>query len=117
MRCFLRGLFVAAAFFGAGRSATAQTAIKLFDATPYTPSGTLTSPTLARSFGHIDVALSCPAGSTATISSTPDGTGNVLVDNHIRVNGTDVCDGLVSCWLGACDVTCFQKFDIPTTTY
>ncbi|HUE43094.1 MAG TPA: hypothetical protein VMP12_05995 [Candidatus Sulfotelmatobacter sp.] len=36
-------------------------------------------------FNTTTLALSCPAGSSATLSSSPDGSGNVLVDNFITV--------------------------------
>src|ERR1700743_2808264 len=36
-------------------------------------------------FNNTTLALSCPAGSTASLSSSPDGSGNVLVDNFITV--------------------------------
>ncbi|MBV9885378.1 MAG: DUF11 domain-containing protein, partial [Acidobacteria bacterium] len=37
-------------------------------------------------FGTQSLNLSCPAGATATISSSPDGAGNVVVDNYLILN-------------------------------
>lgn len=37
-------------------------------------------------FGSQSFNLSCPAGATATISSSPDGVGNVVVDNYLTLS-------------------------------
>lgn len=37
-------------------------------------------------FGSQSLNLSCPAGGTAKISSSPDGTGNVVLDNYLILN-------------------------------
>lgn len=63
--------------------------------------------------------LLCPSAPTAILSSTPDGLGDVLVDNWIEVDGVNVCTGLVSCgfWLGNCAITCFSGFDLATSSH
>jgi hypothetical protein len=101
-------------------NASAQTAIKLFDARPFTPSGPITDPTLAKPFAHADVTLICPQTPTATLSSTPDGTGKLLVDNWIQVNGDNVCTGLIDCGFTVphtCAPSCFARFYLATDSY
>ncbi len=79
---------VSSAFLpGASEYASAQNAVKLFGSTHVRSStdGTLLSQPNA--FNSATVALTCEAGTQirAVLSSTPDGNGNVLVDNYINV--------------------------------
>jgi hypothetical protein len=79
--------------------ASAQTNwIKLFDAAPVTNSGPIRSQSVT--FGQTDLVLACPPVPAATVSSNPEGTGPVVVDNFLTVNGRNVCPG-----------NCFQKFN------
>ncbi len=86
------------------------TSTKLFDAVPVTGSGAQTDPSLAVSFARKNVTLTCnKTPVTATISSTPDGTGAFVVDNFLAINGSNVCTaGPVECGgLGTCAARCF----------
>ena len=61
-------------------------AIKLFDeinVNTSNPDGTLASP---YAFKTAPLSLQCPGTITAKLSSTPDGSGNVLVDNYITLS-------------------------------
>jgi hypothetical protein len=76
-------------------AALAQNSIKLFDSVAITSSdtSTLLSYNSAASFGSAQVYLSCPVGERpqATLSG-PYG-GQLVVDNFLTVNGTNVCNG------------------------
>jgi hypothetical protein len=70
-----------------------QRAIKLFDPIPAFATGRKTSPNQAKVFAEIVMPLTCNAGAMSTISSTEDGTGTIVVDNFIQINGINVCTG------------------------
>src|SRR5712692_8962895 len=65
--------------------------IQLFDAVPVTKSGPVTNEVVT--FGETELVLACPAVPSATISSDPEGTAPVVVDNFLTVNGRNVCPG------------------------
>lgn len=71
-------------------NAQTTTAIKLFDATPVTGGGAVGPIVL---FKSTTIDLTVPAGAKMIVSSTPDGTGGIVVDNFMAVNGTNVCTG------------------------
>lgn len=71
-----------------------QTSIKLFDATPTFGSGPQTSPDEAIPFASTTLILNFAPGDTAVISSTPDGTGPIVIDNFMTINGVNVCVGV-----------------------
>jgi hypothetical protein len=79
-------------------------AIKLFDAVPVSNVGTITDPLKALSFGQTQLVLICPPVPLAIISSDVDGTGPIVVDNFLTVNGVNVCP------LGLGFGNCFQSF-------
>jgi hypothetical protein len=66
-------------------------AIKLFDAVPVTNVGPVVEPHKALSFGQTQLVLICPPAPSAIIASDPDGTGPVVVDNFLTVDGLNVC--------------------------
>ncbi len=84
----------------------AQNSIQLFGPVDVRGSKTGTSDTSPDTFNSNTLNLTCPATPSAKLSSTSDGTGNVLVDNNIYVtnltNGvgpTNVCgSSLASCF-------------------
>lgn len=80
-------------------------AIKLFDAVPVTKVGPNTDPQKALSFGQTQLVLICPPVPSAIISSDVDGTGPVVVDNFLTVDGVNVCPT----GLGGFG-NCFQSF-------
>lgn len=71
-------------------------AIKLFDSTQVELSFAGASFTNLYTIASASLSLSCPANPTAKLSSTPDGSANVLVDNYIvlGINGTPVVTSL-----------------------
>jgi hypothetical protein len=71
-----------------------QTSIKLFDARPTFATGPVTSPAEATSFANTSSILIFASGDTAVISSTPDGTGPIVIDNFMTINGVNVCEGV-----------------------
>jgi len=68
----------------------AQNFVKLFDATHVRSSTDGTSTTQPNTFNSATVNLTCAEGSQVSVilSSTPDGFGNVLVDNFVKVSVT-----------------------------
>jgi hypothetical protein len=60
-------------------------AIKLFDATDVEPSVSTALFTDLYTFNQANKALGCPTAPTAVLSNTPDGLGNVQVDNYITL--------------------------------
>jgi hypothetical protein len=66
-------------------------AIKLFDAVPVTKVGPNTDAQTALSFGQTQLVLICPPVPSAIIASDVDGTGPVVVDNFLTVDGLNVC--------------------------
>lgn len=77
-----------------------QTTIKLFDPVNLTDRG---SDTTLYSFGTKVVNLSCSEGATATISGSEAENGNLIVDNFLAVNGTNICPSGASCFSGVFD--------------
>ena len=70
-------------------------AINLFQETNETVSVASASFGDLFTIGNANLNLSCPESASATISGTPDGSGNVLVDNYITlsINGSPVSNG------------------------
>jgi hypothetical protein len=70
-------------------------AINLFQETNETVSVASASFSDLFTIGNANLNLSCPTSPTATISGTPDGSGNVLVDNYLQlsINGSPVSNG------------------------
>jgi len=71
----------------------AQNTVKLFDSTAIDmqdPSLLLNFDT-AVTFGTKEMYLSCPLNPQSTLSGA--GGGNLIVDNYLTVNGTNVCPG------------------------
>jgi hypothetical protein len=67
-------------------AAIAQNSIQLFSPVNVRLSSANTGfDASAVNFNSTTLNLTCPANPTAIISSTPDGTGNILVDNNINV--------------------------------
>ena len=81
-------------------------AIKLFDAVPVTTVGPVTGAHQAVSFGQTQLVLICPPAPSAIISSDVDGTGPVVVDNFLTVDGLNVCPTAVDSGYR----NCFQRF-------
>ena len=78
--------------------AQAQNAIKLFGATPVTPSLPCEPdgchPEADRMlFDEAWLMLACKGRPSAILSSTADGRGRLVADNFIEVNGENVCAG------------------------
>ncbi len=66
---------------------SAQTAIQLFGPVNVRPSTQGTGRgSQAKTFNSTTLNLSCPSPVHATISSSPDGNGNVLVDNFVSLS-------------------------------
>src|SRR6478672_8060887 len=79
---------VSSAFLpGASEYAAAQNSVKLFGSTHVRSSTDGTSLSQPNAFNSATVSLTCDTSAPirAVLSSTPDGTGNVLVDNYINV--------------------------------
>jgi uncharacterized repeat protein (TIGR01451 family) len=72
---------------GSSEYSTAQNAVKLFGSTHVRSSTDGTSSSQPNAFNSATVSLTCDTSAPihAVLSSTPDGTGNVLVDNYINV--------------------------------
>ena len=78
--------------------AQAAPAIRLYSPVDVRLSQSSASYTAPVVFNSNTLTLSCPSAPVATISGTPDGTGNVLVDNNIFVTSntkatTNICQG------------------------
>lgn len=73
-------------------------AIQLWTSTTVQPSLASASFTNVYTIASANLNLSCPSSPVATLSGTPDGKGNVMVDNYITlaINGTPVATGLSS---------------------
>jgi hypothetical protein len=92
--------------------AHAPNAIRLFRATPVTESAPCVSPLGCSPvsdrvvFDEAALLLSCRSHPTAVLSSTADGSGHLVADNFIEVNGRNVCstggtvtgDGVPTCF-------------------
>lgn len=83
----------------ASQTSAQTTSIKLFDAVPVVQAGPVTSPDQTIEFGQTELVLVCPTVPSAIIASNPEGTGPVVVDNFLIVNGRNVCPGNSSCFL------------------
>jgi hypothetical protein len=81
-------LLSAAVLLMPGLSAFGQTPIQLFGSTFVRPSTSGASVSSPITFNSATVNLTCAAPIQAVLSSTPDGLGNVLVDNFIQVSVT-----------------------------
>lgn len=70
-----------------------QASVVLFRANPAvaTPS---TPPDQAKIFDSLALPIDFPAGSVAKLSKNPDGTGAIVIDNFMKINGVNVCEGL-----------------------
>jgi hypothetical protein len=73
----------------------ATSSIKLFDAALTAGTGPGTSAAQALPYATRSIVLVKSAGDTAVLSSTPDGTGNIVIDNFITINGKNACEGAV----------------------
>ena len=88
---------LAAACIAATVSAASAQAIQLFSPVNVRVSTSGTSSSSPNIFNSTILNLSCPSGLSAKISSSTDGTGNVLVDNYIALGvgtnatPTDIC--------------------------
>ena len=89
---------------GSGSSALAQNALQLFGSTYVRASTSGASSSTPVIFNSATANLTCPSGSPikAVLSSTADGTGNLLVDNYVnltvtttssKAGPTNVCQG------------------------
>jgi uncharacterized repeat protein (TIGR01451 family) len=89
--------FAAICLAATASAAYAQNAIQLFGPVNNRDSLSTTNPSNPDDFNSTILNLTCTAPITAKLSSTADGTGNVLVDNFISVNtgqgAQDVCTG------------------------
>jgi hypothetical protein len=70
--------------------------IKLFNVNPTFSTGPQTSPAEAIPFASTSVLLSFKAGDSAFLSSTPDGTGPIVIDNFLTINGVNTCEGVAN---------------------
>jgi uncharacterized repeat protein (TIGR01451 family) len=88
---------LAAACIAATASAASAQAIQLFSPVNVRVSTSGTSSSSPNIFNSTILSLSCPSEISAKISSSTDGTGNVLVDNYIALGvgtnatPTDIC--------------------------
>ncbi len=75
---------------GSGYHAFAQNALQLFGSTYVRASTSGASTSTPVTFNSATANLTCPSGSpiTAVLSSTADGTGNLLVDNYVNLTVT-----------------------------
>lgn len=94
MKHIFSHLAVALIFGLSSASATSATqSALLFASNPITSSGPLMTSSQAINFAKNEIVLNCGTTHTVIISSTADGTGKLLVDNFIAVDGTNVCPG------------------------
>jgi uncharacterized repeat protein (TIGR01451 family) len=89
---------LAAVCIAATASAASGQSIQLFSPVNVRVSTTGTSSASPNTFNTTILNLSCPSSPQAVISSSTDGTGNVLVDNYIslqvgEVGPVDICSG------------------------
>jgi hypothetical protein len=90
-----------------------RTAIKLFEERPVT-----SSPSTPATFDEVRLQLGCSGRANAVIASTPDGRGEIVVDNVLTVDGVNVCTGP----LAHGEPACFESFfgglgDRPLAAY
>jgi hypothetical protein len=76
--------------------------IKLFDASPAFATGPETSAAEAVPFSTTTLILNFTANDSAIISSTPDGTGPIVIDNYLTINGVNVCEGVSNFQAASC---------------
>lgn len=69
------------------------TSLHLFTQTPATDSGPGTGPSQAVAFASYQIVLRCDNPVSAVLASTADGTGQLVVDNFMTVNDTNICTG------------------------
>ncbi len=98
---------------GAGPTAP-QSAIKLFNANPTFNTGPQTSAPEAIPFASTSVILSFAPGDTAFISSTPDGTGPIVIDNFLTISGVNTCEGVPGQIPGQALDSCFGPIINPS---
>jgi hypothetical protein len=89
-------------------------AIKLWDAATDPSTGPVTTPELAAILATNSVTLNFAAGDSAVLSSTDDGTGDILADNFITVNGANICVGgdLGGCFIGPVPLSPVPAIDV-----
>ena len=92
-------------------SAASGGGIKLWGAVPIYTTDPVTIPPTFTVEASKSVTLDFSAGDTAVLSSTPDGTGGVLTDNFITVNGANVCPG-GNCFIGPVPLTAVSPIDV-----
>lgn len=68
-----------------------QLSIELFDATLTFASGSVTSPADALPTASTSLVLRLGPLDRAVLSSTPDGTGSIVIDNFMTINGVNAC--------------------------
>jgi hypothetical protein len=67
--------------------------IKLFDERATFATGPVTSPAEALPFAAKFLVFGFAPGDTAVVSSTPDGTGTIVIDNFLTINDENACVG------------------------
>ena len=84
-------------------AAFGQNTMKLFDATPITPTDTSQAwnPRSPMTFASKDVYLSCPIGGPNFTYLTGPNNGNLIVDNFFMMNGKDICPDEWNCFTNA----------------
>jgi hypothetical protein len=93
-------------------NAQTTTSIKLFDATSTFDTGPVTSPENAVPFATRSLILTMAPGDKAVISSTPDGTGGIVIDNFLTINGENACRGVPGQLFPE---SCFARQEQPVT--
>jgi len=81
--------------------------------------GTGWYPSDGNNFNTTNLNLTCPATPSAVLSSTPDGTGNVMVDNFLNVTVTSgtVTTGPTNVCPGGGTQSCFTAaYQVPSST-
>jgi hypothetical protein len=80
----------------------AQNTMKLFDATPITPTDTSAAwnPRNPFVFATRDVYLSCPVGNAPTAFLSGPNDGSLVVDNFFTLNNDNVCPDEWNCFNG-----------------
>jgi hypothetical protein len=99
----------------------AQNSIQLFGPVDVrlSTNGTGWYPSDGNNFNTTNLNLTCPASPTATLSSTADGTGNVMVDNFLNVTVTSngVASGPTNVCPGGGTQSCFTAaYQVPSST-
>ena len=99
----------------------AQNSIQLFGPVDVrlSTNGTGWYPSDGNNFNTTNLNLTCPASPTATLSSSADGTGNVMVDNFLNVTVTSngVASGPTNVCPGGGTQSCFTTaYQVPSST-